>query len=377
MDVFVSKNAQDKFVTVENTGKSDAYVRTLIAFEIGKLTEKHFDEVIRTSSFMTTQGVWKVTDIGIVEIDGNNYYVSEYLYNGAKALGGVHENGVLPKGETTYPSLAQVYMTADATNEDCEDIDGNGNGMYDILVVSQAVQADGFADAKTALDAAFGVVSTTSHPWIDMDDPENENDQEPDGVEIPTVVNTMDDMKAALDAGDKNVVVKGVEINENPFNGRYYKDRNIDFVDCTFTANMNYMYINDASFTNCTFECGPDFAAVHYDELFGDLVFNNCTFNSGKIQIGANKDMTGTVTFNDCKFAETTSTSIWAEKGIRVYSPATFNSCEFNNRVVLAGSNGLPITFNSCTMNNGTPVYYVDNTDGIIRGGNLPVVTIK
>jgi len=156
MDVFVSKNAQDKFVTVENTGKSDAYVRTLIAFELGDLPANDFDNVIRTSSFMKTQGVWKVTDVGVVEIDDNNYFVCEYLYNGAKSLGGVHENGVLPKGDTTYPSLAQVYMTATATNEDCELIDGNGNGNYDILVLSQAIQTEGFANAETALDVGFG-----------------------------------------------------------------------------------------------------------------------------------------------------------------------------------------------------------------------------
>ncbi len=165
MDVFVSKSAQDKFVTVENTGKTDAFVRTIIAFEIGSLTEAEFDEVIRSSSFMTDQGVWKVTDIGIADINGSNFYISEYIYNGAKALGGVHENGVLPAGETTYPSLAQVYMTGSATNEDVEAIDGNKNGTYDILVLSQAVQADGFENAKTALDTAFGVISTTNHPW--------------------------------------------------------------------------------------------------------------------------------------------------------------------------------------------------------------------
>ena len=83
------------------------------------------------------------------------------------------------------------------------------------------------------------------------------------------------------------------------------------------------------------------------------------------------------MTFNDCTFEETAETSIWSEKGIRVYSPAEFNNCEFNNRVVMAGSNGLSIVFDGCTMNNGTPVYYVDNTDGIIRGGNIPAVTVK
>ena len=166
MDVFVNKNAQDKFVTVENTGKTDAYVRTIIAMEIGSLTEARFDEVISTSSFMTEQGVWKVTDIGTVVIDGNNYYIIEYIYNGAKSLGGVHENGVLPAGDTTYPNLCQVYMTASATNEDCEKIDGNKNGTYDIIVLSQAVQTAGFADAKTALDTAFGKSSEKAAEWF-------------------------------------------------------------------------------------------------------------------------------------------------------------------------------------------------------------------
>ena len=175
MDVFVNKNAQDKFVTVENTGKTDAYVRTLIAFEIGSLTVEEFDKVIGTSSFMTDQGVWKVSDIGSVEIDSNNYFVVEYLYNGAKDLGGVHENGVLPAGDTTYPSLAQVYMKATATNEDVEAIDGNRNGTYDILVLSQAVQTAGFTDADgdgivadDALDTAFGVIDVTNAAeWFD------------------------------------------------------------------------------------------------------------------------------------------------------------------------------------------------------------------
>ncbi len=176
MDVFVNKNAQDKFVTVENTGKSDAYVRTIIALEIGSLTEAEFDNVIKTSSFMTEQGVWKVTDIGIVAIDGNNYYISEYIYHGAAELGGVHPNGVLPAGDTTYPCLAQVYMTGYATNEDCEKIDGNKNGTYDILVMSQAVQTEGFENATSALDAGFGdVTADNAAKWFN-------------GIAIPAVL---------------------------------------------------------------------------------------------------------------------------------------------------------------------------------------------
>ena len=203
MDVFVNENAIDKFVTVENTGKTDAYVRTIIAMEIGSLTEARFDEVISTSSFMTSQGVWKVTDIGVVEIDGNNYYVSEYIYKGAKALGGVHENGVLPAGDTTYPSLCQVYMTASATNEDVEKIDGNGNGTYDILVVSQAVQAAGFENAKTALDTAFGKSSEKAAEWFG-------------GTSIPTApfVTTADELAEALANGDSVSLAKDIALDE-------------------------------------------------------------------------------------------------------------------------------------------------------------------
>jgi len=206
MDVFVNSNAQDKFVTVENTGKSDAYVRTIIAYETGSVT--NFNDVVMTSSFMTDQGVWEVTDIGIVKIDDNNYYLSEYLYNGAKALGGVHENGVLPAGDTTYPSLAQVYMKATATNEDVEAIDGNKNGTYDILVFSQAVQTEGFADAETALDTAFGDITTTNHPWID-------------GADIPVVVDTADELVAALEAGEDVVLDDNVKIDPAGMSNAY------------------------------------------------------------------------------------------------------------------------------------------------------------
>lgn len=203
MDVFVNKNAQDKFVTVENTGLSDAYVRTIFAFEIGSFTVSEFNNVIKTSSFMTQQGVWNVNGIGIATIDGNNYYVYEYIYNGGKSLGGVHENGVLPAGDTTYPSLAQVYMTGYATNEDCENIDGNKNGTYDILVFSQAVQTEGFANSETALDTAFGDITTTNHPWTD-------------GVETPTIVSTAEELTAAIAEGGEIILSKDItDFNAN------------------------------------------------------------------------------------------------------------------------------------------------------------------
>lgn len=167
MQVFAGKNAVDKFVTVENTGKSDAYVRTLVAIEVGTANPN----LLGTSY----HGTWAPNPIGTIVIDGTNYSLTEYIYAGAQGVR--HENGILPAGDTSYPNLSQVYIGSEATNEDMVAIDGNGNGTLDILVVSQAVQADGFADAITALDEAFGDITETNHPWVD-------------GVVVPTYVNS-------------------------------------------------------------------------------------------------------------------------------------------------------------------------------------------
>ncbi|MBQ7010121.1 MAG: hypothetical protein IJN63_00300, partial [Clostridia bacterium] len=152
-DVFkAASNAVDKFVTVENTGKSDAYVRTLVAIEVGSTDGSLFG-----SSYHST---WTKNEIGIIEVDGYKYILIEYLYKGAAGVR--HDNGVLPAGDTSYPNLSQVYIKSAATNEDIDAIDANKNGTLDILVLSQAVQTAGFADAETALNAGFGVVDSVS-----------------------------------------------------------------------------------------------------------------------------------------------------------------------------------------------------------------------
>ena len=139
-NVFVNENAQDKIVTVKNTGKSDAYVRTWIALE-DPFTENRIGVNVGNSSYYKQDPKW-----ASVEIDGVKYSVSCFTYNEA-----------LKPGEVSHPSLIQVYLNSKATNEDMELL----GDTYDILAFSQAVQVEGFADAKTALNVAFG----TEHPW--------------------------------------------------------------------------------------------------------------------------------------------------------------------------------------------------------------------
>ena len=168
MQVFAGKNAQDKFVTVENTGETDAYVRTLVAIENGTGDANLIgigSRCVPAADAATSTAPWVSNYIGQITFDGNTYGLYEYVYRGASDVNR-HVNGVLPAGDTTYPNLCQVYLKHNATNEDMVAIDGNNNGTLDILVLSQAVQVAGFADAKTALDTAFGKASDEAAEWF-------------------------------------------------------------------------------------------------------------------------------------------------------------------------------------------------------------------
>ncbi|MBE6729757.1 MAG: hypothetical protein E7568_05955 [Ruminococcaceae bacterium] len=190
MQVFAGKNAVDKFVTVENTGKTDAYVRTLVAIECGS-----GDENLIGSSYHSN---WSKNAVGKVEIDENTYYVYEYIYKGASD-GSRHVGGVLPAGDTSYPNLSQVYIKSVATNDDMDKLDGNGNGTLDILVLSQAVQADGFANAETALDTAFGDITTTNHPWVG-------------GANVPVTVSSADELEDAFENGGTVILTDDITV---------------------------------------------------------------------------------------------------------------------------------------------------------------------
>ena len=148
---FVEPNAVDKFITVTNTGHNDVYVRTLVAFERGDMDLVTFDELLGISYY---DAGWTIASKIDTTIDGVNYQVYEFVFKGRNG-----EQGILADGDTTQASLCQVYLGAAATNEDCIDIDGNGNGFYDIIALSQAVQAEGWAGAQVALDTAFGDVT--------------------------------------------------------------------------------------------------------------------------------------------------------------------------------------------------------------------------
>lgn len=191
----------DKMVFVENTGSSDAYFRTLIAYEcpegieIGEPADGA--QIMINESSTTVYNALTDRFVDYITVDEQRYALVEYVYQDA-----------LEPGEWSHPSLLQVLMTHHATNEDVALL----GETYEILVVSQAVQTTNFPDAETALNAAFGEVSVDSHPWMS----EENGGQPPYESEpsIPVLVSNEEELKEAI-ANGESVILNDDMILEN------------------------------------------------------------------------------------------------------------------------------------------------------------------
>lgn len=140
------KNVLDKIVTVTNTGKLDAYVRTVFAFEMkpvnGQWVNPIGNDLMAVDSDL---GTMEWTDVTF-ELGGIMYVVGVYYYA---------NDSILTAGDESHASLLQVYLGSHVGNEWYEAV----GDEYEILAVSQAVQVSGFDDAEVALTEAFGDVN--------------------------------------------------------------------------------------------------------------------------------------------------------------------------------------------------------------------------
>lgn len=166
-------NIIDKFVTVKNNGKTAVYFRTIIAFEMGNIPINGADagdygaRFIRTASNYgegtingntvkydytreylldpnLTYEKGKSNDFQIVDINGQNYIVMTWTHNEPLAA-----------GAESSPSLRQFHLGHGVTSDMIESLGTN----WEVIALSQAVQADGFQDADNALKAGFGEVT--------------------------------------------------------------------------------------------------------------------------------------------------------------------------------------------------------------------------
>lgn len=271
------KNVVDKFVFVENTGKFDAYYRTIIAIEApeglpNNTIHINFNANSRFDYNADKEDVQNSADSNkfYITINGVRYrvYVATYTQ-------------VLVPGEVSRPSLLQVFLDPKATNEDCA-LFGD---TWDILVVSQAVQTAGFDNAATALDAAFGKPDAeNAAKWfngISIDSPTDDDELKDDlqGDNKTIVVNLTGDMTYDV-AAWQNEAMGGAETEKVIINGNghtiTFNNTNSDWNN--IVTNGATLIINNAKVNNAGHDATSGTWNAH-DINFGCKVeFNNVTF---------------------------------------------------------------------------------------------------
>jgi len=192
--------AVDKMVFVENTGSSDAYVRTILAFEkpkgvtIGYGSEQA-DIVLNMNGndrFNNSNASDSLTPMCEIDVDGVHYEVYEFCYS-----------EIMKPGEWTRPSLLQVVMTHWADNDTMELL----GETYEILALSQGVQVENLTElgAQGALDAAFGTVNEENAiEWFSA----------MEGLPVTTAA-TAEELTAALVKGGTVVLTDDIEMDLN------------------------------------------------------------------------------------------------------------------------------------------------------------------
>ena len=151
-------NEITKIVTVKNTGSEDAYIRTIFAFETGEIYNEGTDVVngyIHDKCFG-----WNGT---MTFLEENGVPVMFTIGDTKYALAVCTYADPVKSGKTTDSSLRQFFLSPDVGN----DFYGLIDGKYDILVLSQGVQTEGFTGAENALNTAFGAVTAeNAQAWF-------------------------------------------------------------------------------------------------------------------------------------------------------------------------------------------------------------------
>ncbi len=169
-------NTVAKRVYVENTGKSDAYVRVHIAIpSVLDSAQPDFDASKNLLHFNNTEasmaeGKW---NWGTKEVAGRTGYVGSgdtwNMYT--TTVDGIsynvyvvtYENPLASKA-VTDDAIHQVYLYKDVTNEDIEKANAVLGETWNVLVFAEGGQVEGFDDAFTALNTQFGAVGSYN-PW--------------------------------------------------------------------------------------------------------------------------------------------------------------------------------------------------------------------
>lgn len=161
------QNGIVKEVSVKNDGTEKAYVRVHIAipscldngnseFDAGKNT-LHFNYAPAS----VEDGQWNWSKDGGKNHEGNwNYYettVDDVAYNVYVVT---YETALEADATTSTNAMSQVYLDKNTSNAAIKSYISTLGENWHILVVAEGAQAEGFDNAYSALNTAFGVPGT-------------------------------------------------------------------------------------------------------------------------------------------------------------------------------------------------------------------------
>lgn len=395
------RNYVDKIVTVSNVGNENAYVRTVIAipelgvYDAGNASYNnwfHWNGVSDTDTDPANGWMWgndQATEwpgnedgwdsVPRVMIDGRPY-----------TLFIATNKNVLKPGEQTAPNLVGFYLD--------ERVDFDGENYYividgekkvlgsadslNVLVKTQAVQSDGFDNAWAALDAAFGDVTATAHPWVDFN-------------MIPPVVSETDGTYSMtfkndallvnepfLNFTDDTLLNAPLTVNGNGKTVTMYTTdaQQFDWVDGRFptqgtifsTSNGEKVTVNNLAFSGTM----QTIMLGHYVDTRPDIFnteLNNVDVVGVKVvsfsqNISPAVCVYGTATLNNCKVYGTTLSPLDTDPAWPAYDIACVN---YSNLILNGSEVGTVYMWNQAkvTVANGSSV------DTVVVRGNMNLST--
>ena len=166
------QNGITKEVSVKNIGTEDDYVRVHIAipsildngnpeFDAGK-NALHFNYAADSVG----EGKWDWSKTTGTPYEGNwNYYettIENIKYNVYVVTYGT---ALKTNEETPDKAIHQVYLDSNTSNEAIKSYKETLGDNWQILVLAEGAQAEGFDDAYAALNTAFGVPGSYTPNW--------------------------------------------------------------------------------------------------------------------------------------------------------------------------------------------------------------------
>ncbi len=153
--------ARDKIVTVKNHSNCDVYFRTVIAYEVNPAVSKLIKINLNMDDYDWNQSA-DGTGLAVIEKYPLEYPCNsgeegeqDYLIGGNFNIVVGTYNGKLKSGAISEPSLLQVAMVNDATEEQIAEL----GSTYEIFVWTQAVAADDGINPVQAIETKFNAVT--------------------------------------------------------------------------------------------------------------------------------------------------------------------------------------------------------------------------